>query len=280
LISTVACLVVAAVSTTWVWKGPLPSPVRDQKSNGESAPARQGSGANGAPAAPPAANTVVPAAAVKAAPAAAGGASMPAAPAPAAMPATAPAAPPPAAAARPAEPAAPASDSAVVPAPARATSPAELARGPSLYETGRIGKAAVSEPGVPTNRGAERAGPPEMAVQAKQPDRREGPTPAAYTGVLDQTVLDREIAPRFRLLGDCKADVAHRKRVPASAITGSRLVLRWTILPSGRVTDTQVVATAPADPRVVDCIKERMSGWSFRPGKGGAARIERKFSFP
>jgi hypothetical protein len=160
----------------------------------------------------------------------------------------------------------------------RPTTPTELVRGPSLYETGRIGQAAVAEPGVPTNRAAERAAPPEMAVQAKQP-AREGPTPAAYSGVVDQTVLDREIAPRFRLLGDCKAEVAHRKRVAASTITGSHLLLRWTILPNGRVTDTQVVATAPADPRVVDCIKERMSGWSFRPGSGGAARIERKFSF-
>jgi hypothetical protein len=119
-----------------------------------------------------------------------------------------------------------------------------------------------------------------MAVHAKQPERREGPTPAAYTGVVDQNVLDREIGPRFRLLRDCKVDVAHRKRVAASAITGSHLLLRWTILPNGRVADTQVVALAPIDPRVVDCIKERMSGWAFRPGKGGAARIERKFSLP
>jgi len=233
LISTVACLVVAAVSTTWGWRGPLPSSARDQKSSGASVPERQGAGANAAPAAPPGGNTAFPsAAAVKIAPVSPGGASMPAAPAAAAMPANAPAATVPSAATRPAEPAAPAGDSAAANVASRPTSPSELARGPSLYETGRIGKTVVSEPGVPTNRGAERAAPPETVVQAKQPDRRDGPTPAAYNGVVAQTVLDREIAPRFRLLGDCKADVAHRKRVAISAITGSHLLLRWTILPN------------------------------------------------
>lgn len=285
MVSTISCFVVAGVSVaTWAWRGPLPQSAQEQKAStdataerqtvnasgapGKSAPAKSGSAATASPqvktAAPP------------------GTASMPAAPAAPVMPAPSPAPSSAPTAAQGSEPGAPTAEAIAASAPTRPASilPTELVRAPSLYETGRIGKAAVNEPGVPTNRSAERAAPPEMLVEAKQPDRRDGPTPASYTGVVDQSVLDREIAPRFRLLADCKADVAHRKRVSAANIAGSTLLLRWTILPSGRVTDTQVVATAPVEPRVVDCVKERMSGWSFRPGKGGAARVERKFSFP
>ena len=272
VISTFACLVVAGVSMTWAWRGPLPTTAREQKSSAEASEGRTNA-SGGAPAAPPGGNSAVPTTAAKTAPPPSQGAPAPA-------PAPAPAAASPTPTARSAEAAVGPGDAVLPPTGTRPTSPTELGRGPSLYETGRIGNAAVSEPGVPTNRGAERGTPREMAVQAKQPDRHDGATPATYAGVVDQKVLDREIAPRFRLLGDCKAEVAHRKRVATSTITGSRLVLRWTILPDGRVTDTQVVATSPADPRLVDCIKERMSGWSFRPGKGGSARVERKFSFP
>jgi len=283
VISTISCLVVAGISlSAWAWRGPLSSE-REQKAGAGTVAERT---ANSAPAATPTPATRAPAP-TKSAPAGLGGPTKPAASTPAGAATTASGSPaasatpaPPVAQPEPLPTAAPAT-AADIPPPARPTTtlPIEVVRSPTLYETGRIGKAAVNEPGVPANRGGERAAPPEQLVQAKQPERREAPTPAAYTGVVDQAVLDRELAPRFRLLGDCKADLAHRKRVAVSSITGSRLLLRWTILPSGRVADTQIVATSPADPRLLDCVKERMSGWAFRPAKGGTVRVERKFAF-
>lgn len=276
MISTIACVVVAGISfSTWAWRGAIPptgreAASREQKAGAEPVADRTnaaGATAKVAPPSPAATGDTAPAPAPKQAPPASAGTSPPPA---------APGAANGAATRTPAERSAAAADDTVAPVPLR---PTELVRSPSLYETGRIGKAAVNEPGVPGNRRGERTAPPEMLVEAKQSDRREGATPASYTGVIDQAVLDREIAPRFRLLGDCKADVAHRKRVAASSITGSQLLLRWTILPNGRVTDTQILATAPADPRLLDCVKERMSSWSFRPGQGGSSRVERKFTF-
>jgi hypothetical protein len=262
---------VASISlSTWAWRGPIPPVGREtpKAEHPKAEPAKAEHTKAGAAARPNAPPKLTP--------------SSPEAEPPPAPPAaaTVPPAHAPSAAARAAAEAtdrsAAAAQATVAPVPPR---PTELVRAPSLYETGRIGKAAVNEPGVPGNRGGDRAGRPEVLVDAKQPDPRVGPMPASYTGVIDQTVLDREITPRFRLLADCKAEVAHRKRVATSTITGSRLLLRWTILPSGQVTDTHVVALAPADPRLVDCVKERMSTWSFRPAQGGAARIERKFTF-
>jgi hypothetical protein len=232
VISTISCFVVAGASVaTWAWRGPLPLSAQEQKASTEATAERQtvnASGASGkaAPAKSGAAATATPQVKTTAVPPGTG--SMPAAPAAPVMPATPPAPASAPSAAQGSEPGSPTAEASAPSGPTRPTStlPTELVRSPSLYETGRIGKAAVNEPGVPTNRSVERAAPPEMLVEAKQPDRRDGPTPASYTGVVDQSVLDREIAPRFRLLADCKADVAHRKRVAAANIAGSTLLLR------------------------------------------------------
>jgi outer membrane biosynthesis protein TonB len=81
------------------------------------------------------------------------------------------------------------------------------------------------------------------------------------------------------LLRDCRVEVARQKRTDTAAVTANGLTLRWTVLPSGQVTDTQVVATSPVDGRVIDCVKRQMSQWSFSPPTGGPARVERPFKF-
>lgn len=274
MISTISCLVMASISlSTWAWRGPIPQagrePVARERKAGVGGVDATDDQTGGQRAATKVAPSNAGAPAVTGPPLKTSASSPAGGPLPAAAATGAPGA-------RAEADRSVAAESAAAPVPSR---PTELVRSPSLYETGRIGNAAVNEPGVPTTRRGEQAGPPEMLVEAKQSNRREAATPASYAGVVDQAILDREITPRFRLLGDCKSDVARRKRVAVSTITGTQLLLRWTILPNGRVADTQVVATAPADSRLIDCVKERMSTWSFRPAQGGAARIERKFTF-
>jgi hypothetical protein len=105
---------------------------------------------------------------------------------------------------------------------------------------------------------------------------RSATEPAAAPG--DTAVLERQIHSRFVLLNDCPAEVARHARLTGAALKARRLTLRWTILPTGRVADTAVVATSPVDPRVMDCVKRQMSLWSFTH-PDGPMRVERPFTF-
>ena len=162
--------------------------------------------------------------------------------------------------------------------PVVADPPAAKDVGPSLFETGRVAGTDVAGKGlrIEQNR-PSRALPRETPVAAV--DETESAPAPAVSGVIDRTELSREIHARFALLNSCPRDVAHRARVSRAGLRASRLVLRWTILPSGQVAETGVVATAPADPRVMDCVKRQMSVWSFARPHDGAVRVERPFHF-
>jgi len=101
----------------------------------------------------------------------------------------------------------------------------------------------------------------------------------ADSGVVDPTIFARQIRTRFALLNDCPIEVARRQRIAPATLRARRLTLRWTILPSGQVADTAVVATSPVDIRVMDCVKRQMSLWSFTEPQGGPVHVERPFSF-
>jgi hypothetical protein len=105
------------------------------------------------------------------------------------------------------------------------------------------------------------------------------PVGVATAGHVDPTALARQLRPRLRLLRDCRVQVARQKHLHANDVPAGRLTLRWTILSTGRVSDTEVVALSPADGRVIDCVKRQMSLWSFAPPTGGPATVERAFKF-
>jgi len=149
---------------------------------------------------------------------------------------------------------------------------------PSLYETGRVGRMGVSDSGVRIKQTPDGSKPKELRVDEKTPTPEKSANPA-LPGILNAGVLGRELRPRLTLLRDCRVEVARQKRTDTAAVTASGLTLRWTVLPSGQVTDTQVVATSPVDGRVIDCVKRQMSQWSFSPPTGGPARVERPFKF-
>jgi hypothetical protein len=160
--------------------------------------------------------------------------------------------------------------------PADPEAPAQLPGGPSLRETGRIAVTSISNTGVQID-----APPADRRVSREQrvegvDSPSESPTEQS-AGVVDPALLKREIRSRFAELNDCPREVARHKRAGASR--AQRLTLRWTILPSGQVANTAVVATSPVNIAVMDCVKRQMSIWSFVPPRGGSLSLERPFAF-
>lgn len=152
-----------------------------------------------------------------------------------------------------------------------------MPRGPSIYETGRVGEMGVTESGVEIGRTESAARPTEQRVQGTT---RASDRPAAGPGgVLNQATLARELRPRLALLNGCRVEVARQKRVPAGSVRASKVILRWTVTANGQVSDTEVVALSPIDGQVTDCVKREMSVWSFTPPTGGPALVERPFRF-
>ncbi|MBC8133272.1 MAG: AgmX/PglI C-terminal domain-containing protein [Deltaproteobacteria bacterium] len=154
-----------------------------------------------------------------------------------------------------------------------------MPREPSIYETGRVGKMGVSDSGAKIKHTPDGAKPKETRVDDKSSVSEQRAATVQPGGVLNQALLNRELQSRLGLLKDCRVEVARQKHVQPAAVAASRVILRWIILPNGKVTDTQVVATSPADGNVVNCVKRQMSLWSFSPPTGGPASVERPFKF-
>jgi hypothetical protein len=160
--------------------------------------------------------------------------------------------------------------------PSDRLSPAALIEGPSLRETGRVGVLAPEDAGgIP--------GEKELAVQ---PEKNVAPAAAGINntvppagGSISGAVLDDQIATRFATLDDCRIEVARNRQVLPAGVIANTLVLRWTIFPDGHAGMTSVVATAPTDDRVMDCVKATMQRWTFAEPRGGPVQVERTFSF-
>jgi hypothetical protein len=96
-------------------------------------------------------------------------------------------------------------------------------------------------------------------------------------GVIDQSVLDREVQARLSSAQDCRLEVARRKQVAPSEVVAAPLTLRWTILPSGSVVSTAVISSTPDDAELADCLKKQMVSWIFTRPHGGPVSVERTF---
>jgi hypothetical protein len=154
-----------------------------------------------------------------------------------------------------------------------------LLSGPSLHETGRVGSAqSADSSAIEPVQPHELGGQDEKSIRPVATELEE-PSAGGPSGVIDPKVLDREIERRFALLGSCRESVARTKHVTPSDIFGSRLTLRWTILPTGSVGSTVVVATSPADSDLMACVKTMMGAWHFTRPSGGPVRVEREFAF-
>jgi hypothetical protein len=149
---------------------------------------------------------------------------------------------------------------------------------PSIKETGQVAEARVAEPDVKIQ-GPHAIRPAGEVPVDKAAPPAEHPVAAEPSGRIDQMVLARQIRSRFAALGECPVEVArHHHQSRADAARG-HLTLRWTILRTGRVADTAVVANSSVNQWVMDCVKRQMIGWSFTPPEGGTVRLERPFQF-
>jgi len=127
------------------------------------------------------------------------------------------------------------------------------------------------------DRGKEMAAQPEKdVVSAAEGLGAEPPRP---TGTIDQARLTREIDTYLTSLDDCRINVARIKQVLPSGVVASSLMLRWTILPNGRTSMTEVVATSPNDSALMNCVKAAMAQWTFTAPHGGPVPVERPFAF-
>jgi len=159
-------------------------------------------------------------------------------------------------------------------------SPAELLKGPSLHETGRIAGMAVTP--LPPASGPVPVRPDtgdkgERSIQDVAA-KVDVPRPPPH-GTINAGVLDTEVGEYFARLDDCRVDVARRRQVAPADVHADALTLRWTIRRNGTVTATEVVAVSPTDPEVVDCVKADMSTWTFTRPRGGPVPVERDFKF-
>ena len=163
--------------------------------------------------------------------------------------------------------------------PTRSSSPAmanPFPAEPSLDVTGR-----VASPPPFREAGIAGAAPEPVASEAAVPSERDVNVPPAppSPGAIDPSVLAQEIKERSSTLQDCRVDVARQQHRNWSHVTAGRVILRWTILPSGTVSRAEVVALDPAEPGLLDCVKQRMVGWAFTPPVGGSLPVERTISF-
>lgn len=167
-------------------------------------------------------------------------------------------------------------------APTAADRDRDVLNGPSLSETGRIGATRLETGGVAIDTSRDvMTLPAETAVTPmatpNDPDAiGTGQTP---TGYIDPAVLEPEIEARFASARLCRLEIARHKRTAPEQVAAKTLELRWTILPTGAVTGTQVVATAVADPDIMSCVKARMAGWMFTQPRGGPVRMDRTLTF-
>ena len=163
--------------------------------------------------------------------------------------------------------------------PSDSLSPERLMAGPSLHETGRI---AVS-PAMPTSaieNAEDRRRCRRRRSRSPAPRRRSTSAPVRPHGVIDQRVLDREVADHFADIGGCRVEVARAKQIKPPQVVADQILLRWTIEPDGSIGATEIVAIAPVDLAIMDCAKRVMSQWTFSRPRGGPMAVERQFKFP
>jgi hypothetical protein len=161
-----------------------------------------------------------------------------------------------------------------------ALSPTRLLDGPSLRETGRIAIAPSPTPmsGIENDAALPAASPKEKSIAraASSIDT----TPAARPeGMINQRVLDREVAEHFQDIAGCRVEVARTKQVTPAQIVADKILLRWIIQPDGSTGSTDVVAILPVDLGIMDCAKRVMSQWTFTRPRGGSMTVERHFTF-
>jgi hypothetical protein len=138
----------------------------------------------------------------------------------------------------------------------------------------------VSDAGSRIARTPERVMPEETVVK-RRAARVDGlPSPfGSGSAAMSSSVLAHQLAGRLAALSGCRVDVARMLDVAWTEVPAGRLTLQWTILPTGAVAYAEVIAIDPTDLHVLECVKRRMTQWSFAVPRDGAIDLSSPFAF-
>jgi len=157
--------------------------------------------------------------------------------------------------------------------------PRSLFAGPSLRETGRVGRTTVSDPGFWIQQMPHSVMPTEEAVQPMAVDVNRPPV-GSRPGLLSRSVLAQQLGNQVPTLNTCRLEVARQQQLPWNDVPAGQVMLQWNILPTGAVADVTVVAADPIDLHVLDCVHSRMRRWTFsRPSSGSIVHVVQPFVF-
>ena len=102
------------------------------------------------------------------------------------------------------------------------------------------------------------------------------PQPAAS---VDWRRLQGEVSQRFGDLEACRNKIARQEKVAVEDLRAGLVVLRWTILPSGRTAQSVVYQQRETELALVKCIRARMDAWQFTPASSDPIVIEQTYDF-
>ncbi|HEY4187728.1 MAG TPA: AgmX/PglI C-terminal domain-containing protein [Polyangia bacterium] len=161
-----------------------------------------------------------------------------------------------------------------------ALAPAKLLAGPSLSETGKVGRSKLEgEAPAASMRAAPklkaRPEPPVAASDTAMPPSSPPPAKVPLPRAVQQ-----QVAVHLRGLKDCRGTVARDKHVPAAQVPAGSLQLRWTINADGSVAAAEVVEKTAVDPAVMECARQTIAKWTFPLPDQGPLHVERRYRFP
>lgn len=131
-----------------------------------------------------------------------------------------------------------------------------------------------------TRREVPRVG--EITPPARLPERERPLAPRRGEEDVEAPLRATEDADLVSKLGEiraCARDVALERTVPLADVARGAVELRWTVVPTGEVSDAEVVALEPTDADVMLCAKRKMATWRFAaPPADRAVRLSTRVS--
>ena len=113
--------------------------------------------------------------------------------------------------------------------------------------------------------------------------------PASYVGAsvpaadepprVDWRRLQGEVSQRFGDLEACRNKIARQEKVAVEDLRAGLVVLRWTILPSGKTSGSVVYQQRETELALLRCVRARMDAWQFTPASSDPIVIEQTYDF-
>jgi hypothetical protein len=105
------------------------------------------------------------------------------------------------------------------------------------------------------------------------------PAPGGESASVDWRRLQGEVSQRFGDLEACRNKVARQGKVAVEDLRAGLVVLRWTILPSGRTAGSVVYQQRETELALLRCVRARMDAWQFTPASRDPIVIEQTYDF-